>query len=110
MRGTVTYARIHRAPKYGNKKTEVDGITFDSKKEAHYYTQLKLRQAAGEVVMFLRQVPFHLPGGVKYLADFEVLTADGVVEFIDVKGARTAEYKLKKKLVEQYYPITIIEV
>ncbi|EBZ0015937.1 DUF1064 domain-containing protein [Salmonella enterica subsp. enterica] len=110
MRSTLTYTRLRRAPKYGNKKTELDGFTFDSKKEAQYYTQLRLRQAAGDVVMFLRQVPFHLPGGVKYLADFVVFTASGVVEVVDVKGVRTTEYKIKKKLVEHHYPITIIEV
>lgn len=46
--------------------------------------------------MFLRQVPFHLPGGVKYLADFVVFTASGVVEVVDVKGVRTTEYKIKR--------------
>ncbi|HGP0346239.1 TPA: DUF1064 domain-containing protein [Serratia marcescens] len=107
----LTYKTLRQTPgKYGNKKTVVDGFTFDSKKEAAYYGQLKLRQRAGDVVMFLRQVPFHLPGGVKYVADFVVFGADGVVEVIDVKGVRTAEYRIKKKLVEQHYPITIIEV
>ncbi|CAI1246733.1 Protein of uncharacterised function (DUF1064) [Serratia ficaria] len=107
----LNYKTLRQTPgKYGNKKTVVDGFTFDSKKEAAYYGQLKLRQRAGDIVMFLRQVPFHLPGGVKYVADFVVFRADGVVEVIDVKGVRTAEYRVKKKLVEHHYPITVIEV
>ncbi len=95
--------------KYGNKRTVIDGITFDSKKEANYYLQLKARQQAGEVVMFLRQVPIGLPGGVKYVIDFQVFLADGSVEWVDVKGHRTDTYKLKKRQVEALYPIEIIE-
>jgi len=96
--------------KYRYRKTEVDGFTFDSIKEANYYVTLKRLKAAGEVVLFLRQVPFHLPGGVKYVADFMVFHASGEVEIVDVKGVKTAEYKIKKKMVEHHYQITIHEV
>jgi hypothetical protein len=96
--------------KFNAKKTECDGFRFDSKKEAAYYETLKLRQKAGDVVFFLRQVPFHLPGNVRYVVDFVVFTADGDVEFIDVKGFRTAQYKQKKKQVEAVYPVEIREV
>ena len=34
--------------KYSSAKTDVDGITFDSKKEAEFYAELKLRERAGE--------------------------------------------------------------
>lgn len=88
-----------------------DGIRFDSKKEADYYDELKLRKRAGDVIQFLRQVPFFLPGGVKYVCDFLVFLTDGNVEFVDVKGMRLPEYKTKKKMVEALYkPITITEV
>lgn len=104
-------AKGHGKPsKYGNRKVEVDGFTFDSAKEARYYGDLKIRQRAGEVVMFLQQVPFHLPGSTKYIADFLVFLADGTVEVIDVKGVRTDVYKLKKRQVEALYPVTIKEV
>lgn len=96
--------------KYRNKKTEVDGFTFDSKKEAEYYCHLKLLVKAGRVVTFLRQVPFHLPGGIKYVADFMVFFTTGEIDVIDVKGVKTAEYKIKKKAVEHHYPITITEI
>ena len=92
--------RIHRH-KYGAKKTDVDGIRFDSKKEAKYYQELKLRQMAGEIVFFLRQVPFYLPGGVTYRVDFQEFHADGTVHFVDVKGMRTQSFIAKKKIVEK---------
>ena len=93
--------------KYGAKATVVDGIRFDSKKEAMYYSQLKLRVSAGEVLMFLRQVPFHLPGGVRYVVDFQEFHADGLIHFVDVKGMQTADFKMKKKMVEDLYPVEI---
>lgn len=74
------------------------------------YQKLKLLQKNGEVVFFLRQVPFHLTAGVKYVCDFQVFWKNGEVSFIDVKGMKTAVYKAKKKIVEEMYPITIEEV
>lgn len=84
-----------------------DGIRFDSKLEARYYQRLKLEQKAGHVLFFLRQVPFHLPGGTKLVVDFEVFYTDGTVKFIDVKGMATKEFLIKKREVEAQYPITI---
>ena len=97
--------------KYNAKPVEHDGIRFDSTKEAKRYETLKLLRAAGEVLAFLRQVPFHLPGGVRYVCDFAVFWADGSVTFEDVKGFKTESYKAKKRMVEDLYsPITITEV
>lgn len=96
--------------KYNNVRTEKDGMKFDSKKEARYYEQLKSETVAGKVLFFLRQVPFHLAGGVKYVCDFLVFYVDGRCAFIDVKGLKTAMYKVKKRLVEAAYPVTIEEV
>lgn len=93
--------------KFNAVRTEVDGINFDSKKEARYYQQLKLRVSAGEVLFFLRQVPFHLPGGVRYVVDFQEFHADGTVHFVDVKGVQTKDFVMKKKMVESIYPIEI---
>ena len=95
--------------KYGAVRTEVDGIKFGSKKEARYYADLKLRKQAGEVVVFLMQVPFRLPGGVRYVVDFLEFHSDGTVHFIDVKGMKTPMYKAKKKMVEHLYAPIIIE-
>ena len=89
----------------------VDGILFDSKKEARRYGDLKLMRKAGVVSFFLRQVPFHLPGKTTYRCDFVVFYADGTVAFEDVKGMRTQAYKLKKRQVEELYkPVVILEI
>lgn len=93
--------------KYNAKAAEADGLRFDSKKERNYYLRLK---ADRDVLFFLRQVPFDLPGGAKYRADFMVFLVSGEVKIIDVKGFRTETYKLKKRLVESLYPVTIDEV
>ena len=90
--------------------TERDGMKFHSKKEASFYDDLKFAQVKdGPVLFFLRQVPFHLPGNVKYVCDFQVFYKDGSVDFIDVKGKRTAQYIRNKKMVEALYPIKISE-
>ena len=86
-----------------------DGQHFDSQKEARYYDGLRLRQKAGDLVFFLRQVPFHLPGGIKYVVDFVEFLSDGTVRFVDVKGHRTPEYIRNKKQVQTLYPIDIEE-
>jgi hypothetical protein len=75
--------------------------------EGRYYDQLKLRQSTGEVVFFLRQIPFDLPGGVKYVCDFQVFLSDGSVEFIDTKGRDTQMSIAKRKIVEDLYPVEI---
>ena len=106
----IKKATPYRRNKYNAKKTIVDGIRFDSKKEAEYYKKLKNDQSSGSVLMFLRQVPFDLPGNVKYRCDFQVFMDDGVVYHIDVKGRRTDQYIMKKKQVEALYPVTIEEV
>jgi len=96
--------------KFRAKPTETDGIKFSSKKEAKRYSNLKTLQKAGKVIFFLRQVPFHLPGGVKYICDFLIFWANGEVTIEDVKGFKTESYKAKKKMVEAIYPVQIIEV
>ena len=93
--------------KYSATRTTVDNIKFDSKKEAKYYQELLIRQRIGEVIFFLRQVPFHLPGGVTYRVDFQEFRSDGTVAFIDVKGMPTPDFIMKKKMVESLYPVTI---
>jgi len=96
--------------KFKAKPTETDGIKFSSKKEAKRYSNLKTLKNIGEVIFFLRQVPFHLPGGVKYVCDFFIFWANGEVTIEDVKGFKTETYKVKKKMVEAIYPIIISEV
>ena len=93
--------------KYRAKKTVVDNMIFDSLKEANYYCRLKMLRDAGEILYFLRQVPFHLPGNVTYRIDFLEFHADGSTHYVDVKGFETQLIKRSKKQVEALFPVII---
>lgn len=88
-------------------RCESDSIKFGSKLERAYYHRLKRLQESGEVLFFLRQTAFHLSGNTKYVVDFSVFYADGTVSFVDVKGMSTPMFILKKKQVEDLYPIDL---
>lgn len=100
--------------KYGNTRTEVGGIRFDSKHEANVYTELDMRVKAGELKCVLRQVPFDLPGGIRYFADFVTITPDMRIEGVyDAKSAITRKNRVyinKKKQIKALYGIDIKEV
>lgn len=111
--------------KYRNRQTVVDGIRFDSAKEARRYGELKAAETAGLISDLELQPEFLLeiggrpvlqksrgyPNGrrVKYVADFRY-TRDGIAVIEDVKGMKTPLYKLKKAVVEAIYGIKIQEV
>lgn len=99
--------------KYGNRRVEVDGIRFDSQKEARYYEELMLRYRAGDLKLVLLQVPFILPGPVRYYADFLTIDNDGRFEVIDVKSEATRKNRVyinKKKQMKAVWGIEIKEV
>ena len=98
--------------KYRNKPTEVDGVIFQSKREAARYRELRLLERAGQIDCLRLQVPYplivegHKVG--KYVADFVYLDrGDLVVE--DCKGIRTPVYRLKAKLMKAIHGIEILE-
>lgn len=107
-----------RASKYHARKTVVDGIEFDSAKEAKRYTRLRAMEEDGEIQGLRLQVPFELvPNfecdgvkyrGMRYVADF-VYYRDGKQVVEDCKGFKTAEYKMKKKLMAYINHINIEE-
>lgn len=104
-------------PKYHNKKITVDGMTFDSLKEASRWEELKLLVRAGEIKDLKRQVPIEIVPktdkfrAVRYIADFTyTLTKNGQPVWEDVKGMKTDLYKLKKKLIYWIYGIEVKEV
>lgn len=107
-----------RGSKYRAKKTVVDGIEFDSAKEAKRYTKLRDMERAGVIHRLNLQVPFELlPSfecdgvkyrGMRYIADF-VYIRNGKRVVEDCKGFKTAEYKLKKKLMAYINHINIEE-
>ena len=106
--------------KYKNEKTIVDGIQFDSIKEAEYYCKLKILKKAGEIKDFGLQPRFELQpafekNGVKYqpityVADFVIVNNDGTTDVVDVKGFETQVFKIKKKLFEYKYPELSLKV
>ena len=96
--------------KFNAQRTELDGIKFSSKREAQYYQELQFAVKSGDLLFFLRQVPLHLPGGVRYCIDFVEFWKNDEVRFVDTKGFRTPMYIAKKKMVEALYPIKILEV
>ena len=107
--------------KYRNKETTIDGITFQSKREATRYAELQLLQRAGEIFDLQRQVPFTLiPKQVRdgkvierpcvYKADFVYKEKDGTEVVEDVKGVCTKEYRIKKKLMLWQFGIVVREV
>ena len=102
-----------RKNKFNAKKTEVDGIVFDSKAEAKRYTELKLLGKANVISDLRLQPKFDcVVNGKKictYRADFDYYEADKYV-CEDVKGFKTPVYRLKKKLVEALFEVIIIEI
>ena len=98
--------------KYGNKKTEVDGITFDSKAEARRYGELKLLERAGEIRSLELQPSFALEvNGVhvcRYIGDFRYVDMrDSSIVVEDVKGVETKEFRIKKKLMQAIHGISV---
>ena len=117
--------------KYHARKTVVDGITFDSAKEAHRYEHLKMMEKGGHIARLRLQQRFELCSPMTnmradvvegdnrlmvighYVADFsyDELSAEAtrwIVE--DVKGFKTPLYRWKKKHFEAQYGIQIREV
>jgi hypothetical protein len=122
-RRTPTAPLPPKASKYGNKRVEVDGITFDSQAETKRYAELKLLEKAGQIsgLRLQPRFPFYYQPAkgmtseliFTYVADFSYVDnvpphPMTVVE--DVKGFRTPLYRLKKKLIEAQYGIAIIEI
>lgn len=104
-----------KSSKYHSQKMIMDGITFDSKKEAQKYCELKLLKKAGEIADFQLQPEFILQEGyrdntgrwirpIKYKADFKVTYPNGREVIIDTKGYKTKVYQIKKKMLLKRYP------
>ncbi len=107
--------------KYSAVRTTVDGIEFASRKEAAQYSKLKMMEQNGLIRGLELQPKFPLlirpfdqtepPVQVgNYIADFAYTDGKTGLVVIDVKGFKTPVYRLKKKIVEALYGITITEV
>lgn len=99
--------------KYNAQKTVVDGIKFDSKKEAMRYEHLKNLERVGKIDRLVLQPRYTLQDRfecsdgeklrkIEYVADFEY-EEDGVMVVEDVKGMKTDVYKLKRKWFKHNY-------
>lgn len=113
-------------PKYNNTKIEIDGITFDSRREAKRYSELKLLERCNAIsqlelqkVFVLVPAQFEIVNGkkkaieraVKYKADFYYYDNEKncfVCE--DTKGFKTKDYIIKRKLMLYVHGIRIVEI
>lgn len=102
--------------KYHNKRITVDGLTFDSVKEASRWQELKLMERAGEITGLNRQLRIEIIPKTKlyracyYVADFVYFDKrTGKTVYEDTKGMRTEVYKLKRKLLYWRHGIEIKE-
>ena len=100
---------MKRFNKYGNRKVEVDGILFDSKKEARRYNHLRLLESSGEIKELVLQPKFLLQDNfiykgktyrkIEYIADFSYIRVnDDMLVIEDVKGLKTDVFKIKQKI------------
>lgn len=95
--------KVKKETKYKNKKVTVDGIVFDSRKEAARWFELNLLQSGGVIFGLQVKPVFVLVAGIKYIADFSYIeNGKNVAE--DVKGVRTQVFNLKKRLFNHFYP------
>src|SRR5262249_39678335 len=96
---------VEKSPKYRNIRKEVDGVVFDSCKEAKRYVELKALEKAFVICHLQLQPEFILQEkkngvrAIKYRADFKYVEHDTYTTVVeDVKGMRTAAYRIKAKL------------
>lgn len=100
--------------KYNARKTEVDGIKFDSMREADRYLELRMLESAGRIKSLVLQPDFVLQEAftdnqgtrrraIRYRADF-MYRENGVNVVEDVKGARTQVFNIKMKMFLKRYP------
>lgn len=108
------YRKLITNSKYHAKKVEIDGVVYDSKKEAKRAAILEQQERYGMITNLQKQVTFELQPGytnnqgkkirpITYIADF-VYEKEGKKIVEDTKGYRTETYKVKKKIFEYKYP------
>lgn len=114
------YVTSHEIPtdkiksKYGAAKVHVNGIKFDSIMEAKYYVYLLKEKATKKNIREIKmQVPFILQEKIRkngktilpinYIADFVIEYTNDTTRVVDIKGAVTADFKLKRKMFEFKY-------
>ena len=108
---------VPKKNKYHAKKTESNGIVFDSKFESDRWKELCIMEQSGKISNLQRQVRFILQDGfinnvgekvrsISYIADayyYDVKKKKWVVEDAKSPATRTEVYKIKKKLFQAKY-------
>lgn len=124
--------RLYNYNKYKSHKTSVNGVNFDSRKEADRYIELNLLSRSGAIKGLKRQVKFELipaqyepdiisqrgkvkkgkliERAVSYIADFVYTDENGKTVVEDTKGFRTKDYIIKRKLLLYMHGIRIKEI
>jgi Protein of unknown function (DUF1064) len=127
IKDVTVRVKVPKVPKYRAHRVTVDGIAFDSKREADRYQELKLMEAAGAIQALqvhpsfpLQVVALHLDGPPweietigMYTADFRYVdrkTGEVVIEDVKTIPTKTTAYKLRKRIAEVVHGITITEV
>lgn len=118
-------AKVAKRNKFNAQKIELDGMTFDSKKEHKRYIELKAMQQRGEIFGLEHHTKFELAPKTKlegekrakpalrYFADFTYYNITGEYIVEDVKSAATrklASYRNKKHLMKTVFNIDVREV
>ncbi len=110
-----------KGQKYGAQRTTVDGIAFDSKKEARRYQELRVLERAGQIADLQRQVVIELEGRagplltrtgrqMRITVDFAYIDrSTGLMVYEDAKGLPTRDYEVRRA-VAQAMGIEVIEV
>ena len=108
--------RLPQESKYHNRRVTVDGISFQSVKEASRWQELRMLERAGEITGLVRQQKIELIPKTKlyracyYVCDFIYFDKrENKTIYEDVKGVRTKEYLLKRKLMYWRHGIEIKE-
>jgi hypothetical protein len=116
-----------RPQKFGARPMTVDGVRFDSTREATRYQELKLMAAAGLIAhlelqpIFPLQVVELFRGGPPwtvtlcgvYTADFRYVdnaTGEIIVEDTKSEPTKTTAYQLRKRIAEAVHGFTVREV
>lgn len=106
------YRQQYRPSKYGNKKTEFNGKTYDSKFESSVAQDLEFRKMAKDIKDYDTQyrvevyaytkdgLPVHL---CNHKVDFRIHHNDGSYELVEAKGFETADYRMRRKYLEKFW-------
>lgn len=89
--------------KFHAVKSECDGIRFSSKLEKRWYSVIKDMKDSGELLFFLRQVPFHIAPDVTYRADFIYFILMVMLKFGNAKAMILQNGKLKKRWSKTFF-------